>query len=353
MLQTYTTETSYQRDSALKSTQAFATGVGLSYSPYLTENRFVRLYFKRYRTGELVVSTHDVYAPNRAETRQKPPINKGERVVEGLSRRGRSRIRRSANYYDTIQGDNGPKTMITLTYGSISKSGHKESKADLDRFIKSLTRYVKSEYKTEAVHWAWVAEIQPKRLKRTGEAVIHYHLMTIYHIPKDLISKWWNNAVNKPRIKANLPTQKLLPNVISCYHAGAYMAKYLSKEGHKIKGNGYNMSQATSNGIKPTFNACIDVSEEAIEDIYRDIAATAKDQTQYTHTDDQGSPRLMWLSSTNEYLFTEQIKSIDNERHNRTSPKNEPNSWEGNRGHSQQGKDEVQRTKRDDQRMAE
>ena len=102
------------------------------------------------------------------------------------------------------------------------------------------------------------------------------------------------------------------------------MAKYLSKEGHKIKGNGYNMSQATSNGIKPTFNACIDVSEEAIEDIYRDIAATAKDQTQYTHTDDQGSPRLMWLHSTNEYLFTEQIKSIDYERHNRTSPKNEP-----------------------------
>ena len=65
-------------------------------------------------------------------------------------------------------------------------------------------------------------------------------------------------------------------------------------------------------------------SEEAIEDIYRDIATTAKDHTQYTHTDDQGSPRLMWLYSTNEYLFTEQIKSIDYERHNRTSPKNEP-----------------------------
>lgn len=320
MVQTYTTEPVYQRDSALKSTPALAAGMGLSYSPYLTENRLKRLYFKRYNTGELVLSTHDVYAPNRAETRQKPPINKGERVVEGLSRRGRSRIRRAANYYDTIQGENGAKTMITLTYGSISKSEHKESKADLDRFIKSLTRYVKSEYKTESVHWAWVAEIQPKRHKRTGESVIHYHLMTIYYIPKDLISKWWNNAVNKPRIKANLPTQNLLPNVISCFHVSGYMAKYLSKEGHKIKGNGYNMSQATSNGIKPTFNDCIDVSEEAIDDIYNSIAATAKDHTQYTHTDDQGSPRLMWLASTNEYLFTEQIKSINDERHSRTSP---------------------------------
>lgn len=307
--------------------------MGLSYSPYLTEKRTKRLYFKRYNTGETVISTHEVYAPNRGETRQKPPINKGERVVEGLSRRGRSRLRRAANYYDTIQGETGAKNMITLTYGSISKSDHKESKSDLDRFIKSLTRYVKNTYKTESVHWVWVAEIQEKRKLRTGESVIHYHLMTIYYIPKDLISKWWNNAVNKPRIKANLPTQKLLPNVISAYNAGAYLAKYLSKEGHKIKGNGYNMSQATSEGIKPIFNECIDVSESEVSDIYESFLAASKTHTQYTHTDDEGTPRLMWLSSTHNYLFNEQIKNLY-EHTNRPSTENEPNRGESFRGYS-------------------
>ena len=45
--------------------------------------------------------------------------------------------------------------------------------------------------------------------------------------------------------------QTLYPNVIAVYNAGGYMVKYCQKEGENIIGNGYNMSQKTSEMIKP------------------------------------------------------------------------------------------------------
>jgi hypothetical protein len=315
MEQTYISLSSFQSTPSQKP-EVHADGqIGLSYSPYLTVLSNKRIHIKRFATGETCVSTHEVYKPNLGESRQKPPKNEGERVVEGLSRRGRSRLRRSANYYDMLQGENGHKTMITLTYGNTSKSGHKESKADLDRFIKSFSRYVKKTYNTEDVHYVWVAEIQPKRKKRTGEDVIHYHMMTIYYVPSGLISKWWNNAVNRPRRKANLPTQKLLPNVISCWNAGAYMAKYLSKESHKIKGNSHSMSQATSKGIEPIFNECVDVPEGQVEYLYDKLFNTSKHLTHYRHDDESGLPRMMWIPESNDYAFSELINNARHEQH--------------------------------------
>jgi hypothetical protein len=124
--------------------------------------------------------------------------------------------------------------MVTLGYGDTSLSGHRESKKDLDRFIKTTARYCKKQY--GEMHYVWVAEIQEKRLARTGESVVHYHLLTPHYIPKKLINKAWNNAVNKPRINNGLPTQTLYPQIISAYNAGAYAAKYCQKEGHLIAG---------------------------------------------------------------------------------------------------------------------
>ena len=295
------------------------TSIGLSYSPYVTENGLKRIYIKRYSTGELCVSTHEIQTPDIKESRSKPPINEGSRVVEGLSKRGKSRIRRASNLYDQIQGSNGHKSMITLTYGDTSKSDHVGSKADLDRFIKSLRRYVKKTYDVNDFHYVWVAEIQPKRLKRSGESVIHYHIMTIYNVPYELINKWWNNAVNKPRIKAGLPTQTLHPNVIYCHHAGGYMAKYISKEGHKIQGNGYNMSQATSKGIKPVYENCIDIKEEEIEQFYNGLLNSSRYQTHYTHKEDQTDlHRMMWIAETNHYLFKEHIDTYKAKYHGKT-----------------------------------
>jgi hypothetical protein len=293
--------------------------MGLSYSPNLTVFNLKRVHLKRYSWGEVVVCTRDVASFNLTGKKPNPPMNDGARVSEGLSSKGRKRIRRAALLYDELQGELGAKAMITLGYGDISKSGHIQSKSDLDRFLKSLTRYVRKKYKVDEIHYVWVAEIQPKRMKRTGEAVIHYHIVLPYFIPRELVSKWWNNGVNKPRVKMGLPIQHLITNVIPCHSAAQYMSKYITEEGHRIEGNGYNMSQATSKGLKPVFEGCVDVDGVGVEYIYDKVWNTSKHLTKYCHTGEDGTKRMLWVPETNEYAFSELINDIRYEQANQST----------------------------------
>jgi len=294
-----TLEKSYNADAPL----------GLSNRPYLTvsevKTRNIRVYIKRYPFGELLIRTFPKPLPDTSESRSKPPINEGQRIQDGLSKRGKSRINRSARLY---QKKYGTTKMITLGYGDVSLSGDIKSKADLDRFLKTLRRYCLKKY--GEFHYVWVAEIQEKRLTRTGKRVIHYHVMTPHFIPKKLINKAWNNAVNKPRLKASLPTQKLYPQIISCYNAGAYMAKYCQKEGHLIKGNGYNMSQTTSDSIKPEYQQCFDVTAEQSYNLLmydtQGIAMKGQENEPLQMTYDDNT-WFKWFPSSHEYAFQELI----------------------------------------------
>lgn len=285
---------------------------GLSIRPYLTENwiqeeRNVRLHVKRYGHGEMLLRSFIKPCPDLNESRSKPPLNTGERVQEnGLSKRGKTRITRAGRYY---QHEFGRANMITLGYGNVSMSDHRTSKGDLDRFNKSLNRYVSKEYGMKA-HFVWVAEIQEQRLKRDGIDVIHYHILTPHYVPCKLISKWWNSAVNKPREKKGLPTQELYPNVIKAYHAGKYIAKYCQKNGHRIAGNGYNMSQATSKAIRAVHQECFDISMSQLEDIkLMAQGQLVTDRTEYSFTNEyEAGEWVIWISNGNEYAFSELLR---------------------------------------------
>lgn len=262
----------------------------------------VRVHVKRYAWGETIIRSFATPEVDRFE-RQKPPSNTGERTQEnGLSQKGRTRLRRAANYF---QWRYKSTKMITLGYGDTSLSGHAQSKGDLRRFLKSLQRWVKSNTQ-EDFHYLWVAEVQEKRLERTGESVIHYHVLVPYFVPKSLVNRWWNNAVNKPREQKGLPTQRLYPQIINAYNAGRYIGKYLQKEGHKIVGNGYNMSEATSKAIQPTFEGTYDLpqekAQEALEQAFFTIRGVKGSAEIRKDTEDT---TFLWLSEAKEYPLAE------------------------------------------------
>ena len=304
-------------------TTSEVNALGLSTKPYLTvfeaetqktnriptvdEERTVRMYVKQYAWGETFIRTFPKPLPNIDESRSKPPTNIGERASDGLSNRGKSRITRAARMF---QHTYNRCNMITLGYGDTSLSGHRESKKDLDRFIKTTARYCKKQY--GEFQYVWVAEIQEKRLARTGESIIHYHLLTPHYIPKKLVNKGWNNAVNKPRIKNGLPTEPLYPHVMSCYNGGAYIAKYCQKEGHLILGNGYNMSQATSNAIKPTFQQCYDITPEHSYNVMMFESQHLTKNREPLEKEFEDGYWFKWFPHTHEYAFYELLKySLD------------------------------------------
>ena len=297
-----------------------STTIGLSYRPNVTvvtgervsgDVLVNRVHVKRYFTGETVITCGPKPKPDINESRSKPPVNFGGRVSEGLSKHGRKRIRLASNYYHARFGR---ANMITLTYGDVSQSDDMTSKKDLDRFLKSMKRYVERHCRNDGFHFIWVAQIQEKRLKRTGKRVIHYHVMLPHFIDKEVINRFWNNAVNRPRENRGEPTQTLYPNVINCYHAGAYMARYISNEGHQIRGNGYNMSQDTSEAIKPTFENCFDVDQSTTDELFylfdkigeHDPSVKVFDFV--VETDDRIKGK--WISNTNDFVFYEVIKNV-------------------------------------------
>ena len=303
-----------------KPTSADPIRLGLSTRPYLTvfenkaeisDNRFslnkeprnTRLFIKTYSWGETLIRTFEKPIPDRTESRSKPPINEGQRVQEGLSKRGKSRITRAARMFQHVYNR---CNMITLTYGDISISEHRDSKNDLDRFLKTIRRYCKKHY--GEFHYVWVAEIQEGRLYKTGESVIHYHLLTPHYVPKKLVNKGWNNAVNNPRKDKGLTTEPLYPHVMSCYNGGAYIAKYCQKEGHLIEGRGYSMSEQTSKAIKPNYQECFDITaEQSYEILMFETQHLTKNREPVTNVFEDGN-WVKWFPNTDEYATYELLK---------------------------------------------
>lgn len=226
--------------------------VGLSYSPYLTatlsQNYLVET--KEFIWGESVTRVVLTGANGVNTSISKPPSNSGERVSNGITKRGKTRLRRGSRFFDYLtskKGYKGHTSMITLTFGK-QYPEDKETKKLLDNFLKRVKRKLNK----PELYYLWVAERQKR-------GAIHFHILTPHYLPKEFINESWNDTVNNYYDKIGMSTakQKLYPNVKKVYNAGAYMVKYCQKKGENILGNGYNMSQATSKGMKPTLNTTI------------------------------------------------------------------------------------------------
>lgn len=279
--------------------------VGLSYRPNLTANR---IHIKQYVTGETLIRTFPKPKPDTEESRSKPPTQSGERVQKGLSRRGRSRIRKASNYYQLLVDSNLTEkayaSFVTLTYGNIYPDD-KTAKKDLDNFLKRLRRLFGGNF-----HYVWVAERQKR-------GAIHFHILMPNYVPKEWLNKHWNQVVNN-RLKRGNNTkaiQKLLPNVRGVFHAGGYMAKYISKEGENIVGNGWFVSSLTSEALKPIFEQCYDVDKEKLEEVLYTTQFLGEEGCYQSNYQPTESINLVWLSKVNNVAFKELTSYQLNESH--------------------------------------
>lgn len=80
-----------------------------------------------------------------------------------------------------------------------------------------------------ACRYTWVAEIQPKRLERTGQAVVHYHLLA--WLPDGVVMPKWDVPTRK-RGGYRLPFWPHgMANREKAFSGVGYLMKYLSKLG--------------------------------------------------------------------------------------------------------------------------
>lgn len=135
-------------------------------------------------------------------------------VAMRLSRVKRRTITAARLHQEAIQfgGFRGRWAFLTLTYAEADAWRPRHLPTLLDHIRKWLGR------KGHAFGYVWVAEIQPGRYRRTGEAVIHYHVILWLPrgltLPKPDKQGWWAHGSTKIEWARN-PV--------------GYMAKYSSK----------------------------------------------------------------------------------------------------------------------------
>lgn len=236
----------------------------------------------------------------------KPPVRKGELVQKGITTKARAKIKLTARLLQHIAlKPNSVKaycSMITLTYGDYPTD--KISKLHLDRFLKRLRRFYDKKHPNTPFYYLWVLEKQKR-------GAPHYHILTPHYIPKDEINRMWNGIVLKWQRKENKTPQKVLPNVKAILKTGAYLAKYLSKEGEKLGGNSYNMSKDTRKLIEPK-ETVITLSDNALQaqqiSEYLADKITAKGAIQFMCTNKHEGTSNYWLSNINTFMLDEALK---------------------------------------------
>lgn len=77
--------------------------------------------------------------------------------------------------------------------------------------------------------YTWVAEIQPKRLESTGDAVVHYHLLA--WLPVGVSMPQWDRITRKDRGVRPAFWQHGMTNTEKAFSGVGYLMKYLSKLG--------------------------------------------------------------------------------------------------------------------------
>lgn len=166
-------------------------------------DRYRKVYADRVTAG--IVPPMDFLKPRKG-------VERGERKTFGFTGSQRTRIQRAAGYLEATFGKEN-LTFCTLTYGY--EVEHAEAKKHWSTLLKRLKRRA-------PISYVWVAEIQPKRFLRSGEAVIHFHAIFSRRVnAKQLWTDW--EEITGARNRVDIQPVKR--------NAGAYISKYMCKAG--------------------------------------------------------------------------------------------------------------------------
>jgi hypothetical protein len=178
-----------------------------------------------------------VYADRVTAGRQPlflPPSRKGTKAPRfgfGFKPYQAQRVSRGIEWLTAHYGLENLRFM-TLTFAR--EIEHTEAKKRWSTLLKRLKR-------EGAIDYVWVAEIQPARLLRDDEAVIHFHAVVSRHIDASWLWSAWEE-INGERSRVDI--QRLKKS------AAAYMAKYMAKSGKEAEHVGNSVAEIESADTK-------------------------------------------------------------------------------------------------------
>lgn len=156
-----------------------------------------------------------------------------------------SRLRKNLGVAAKLHGLSAPPgwraCMVTLTY----RDAHGWRPEHVRNYLHSVRKWLKR-LTGDRLAYVWVAEVQTERERRTGDAVLHYHV--VFWLPKGVTMPkadkrgWWPHGMTK--------TERVRKSAVA--YVMKYASKFDSKEGlpHGARIYGVGGLDAAARGVR-------------------------------------------------------------------------------------------------------
>lgn len=174
----------------------------------------------------------------------------------------------------------------------------------------------------EEFQFVKVSQVQPQRLKKRKERVIHFHFIWNYAINKTQLMRMWKHYLNLEYAKEGTayrcpPHVQVQNNPVEA-SAEQYITKYLSDFDPElaIQGNNYSISRNLLKHTKPTRKHEVDCNYsdfiECLSETLYELRAKTKHQLNVIAIQDEYKGEMMYISTNDEQTTSDFLWLMSN-----------------------------------------
>lgn len=239
-------------------------GRALSNIPKMSQPDDAKWVFRQYRCG-FGSGTFFLMKRNSWDKSDITPRKKGQKVImKHMTGKAKRKIRIGAKDLDWQHLNLGAQKPF---FAALTAPRGNDGERIMEGAWRRLNRMIKRRYQPlqdEEFQFIKVSQVQPERLKKRKERVIHFHLIWNYPVNQTELMRMWKHCLNLEYKAEAMRKSELFvyqcPPYVRVYNkpveasAEQYITKYLSEFDPKlaIEGNNYSISRNLLQFTKPT-----------------------------------------------------------------------------------------------------
>jgi hypothetical protein len=263
------------------------------------------------------------------------PRQKGDKVImRHVTRKAKRKIRIAAKDLDwQFQNLGAQKPFFAAL---TAPRGHDGERIMEGAWVR-LNRMIKRKYKPlqdEQFQFIKVSQVQPERLKKRGERVIHFHFIWNYPINQTELMRMWKHCLNLEYKKEG--TAYRCPPYVRVYNkpveatAEQYITKYLTEFDPElsIQGNNYSISRNLLQYTRPTRKHEVDCNYsdfvECLSETLYELKAKTNQELNVIAIQDELKGEIMYMSTNDQQTMSDFLWLMSNKLMDYAYPINRP-----------------------------
>jgi len=318
----------------LRTEKFVAGGRALSNEPKMSKPYDSKWRFNEYRCG-FGSGTVFKMEHNGSDESALRPRQKGDKVImRHVTRKAKRKIRIAAKDLDwQFQNLGAQKPFFAAL---TAPRGHDGERIMEGAWVR-LNRMIKRKYKPlqdEQFQFIKVSQVQPERLKKRGERVIHFHFIWNYPINQTELMRMWKHCLNLEYKKEG--TAYRCPPYVRVYNkpveatAEQYITKYLTEFDPElsIQGNNYSISRNLLQYTRPTRKHEVDCNYsdfvECLSETLYELKAKTNQELNVIAIQDELKGEIMYMSTNDQQTMSDFLWLMSNKLMDYAYPINRP-----------------------------